>query len=70
MILYEPDSIIKDYGVQGKLFFKYIKMVQCKDFYKVVQLKSDEYIEDVQYRYQRRYSLKNIIIRQIKGILK
>lgn len=70
MILYEPDSIIKDYGVQGKLFFKYIKVVQFENFDKVIQLKSDEYIEDVQYRYKRRYSLKNIILRQIKEILK
>lgn len=70
MILYEPDNIIKDFGIQGKLFFKYIKMVQCKDFTKVIQLKSDEYIEDVQYRYKRRYSLKNIILKRIKEILK
>lgn len=69
MILYEPDSIIKDYEVQGKLFFKYIKVIQFENFDKVVQLKSDEYIEDVQYRYKRRYSIKNIILRQIKEIL-
>jgi hypothetical protein len=70
MILYKPDSIIKDFGVQGKLFFKYIKMIQCKDFTKVIQLKSDEYIKEVQSRYKRRYSIKNIILRQIKGVLK
>ena len=63
MILYEPDSIIKDYGVQGKLFFKYLKIVQFKNFYKVIQLKTDEYIKDVQYRYKRRYSIKNIMLR-------
>ena len=66
MILYEPDSIIKDYGIQGRLFFKYIKVIQFENFYKVVQLKSDEYIEDVQYRYNRRYSTKNIILKKIK----
>lgn len=70
MILYEPDSSIKDYGLQGKLFFKYIKVVQFENFNKVVQLKSDEYIKDVQYRYKRRYSAKNIILKQIKDILK
>ena len=70
MILYEPDSIIKDYGVQGKLFFKYIKVIQFENFYKVVQLKSDEYIKEVQRRYERRYSIKNIILRKIKDILK
>ena len=69
MILYEPDSSIKDYGLQGKLFFKYIKVIQFESFHKVIQLKSDEYIEDVQYRYKRRYSIKNIMLRQIKEIL-
>ena len=66
MILYKPDSIIKDYGVQGKLFFKYIRIIQDKDFLKVLQTKSDKYIEDVQYRYNRRYSTKNIILKKIK----
>ena len=66
MILYEPDSIIKDYGVQGKLFFKYIRIVHFKNFDKVIQLKTDEYIKDVQYRYKRRYSTKNIILKKIK----
>ena len=69
MILYEPDSSIKDYGLQGKLFFKYIKVVQFKNFDKVIQLKSDEYIKDVQCRYKRRYSIKNIILKKMKGIL-
>lgn len=70
MILYEPDGSIKDYRLQGKLFFKYIKIVQFKNFDKVIQLKTDEYIKDVQYRYNRRYSIKNIILRKIKEILK
>lgn len=66
MILYKPDSIIKDYGVQGKLFFKYIRIIQDKDFLKVLQTKTDEYIKEVQYRYKRRYSTKNIILKKIK----
>ena len=70
MILYKPDNIIKDYGVQGKLLFKYIKVVQFKDYIEVVQLKTDEYIEEVQRRYTRRYSIKNIILKKIKEILK
>lgn len=70
MILYEPDDSIKDYGLQGKLFFKYIRIVQFKDFDKVIQLKTDEYIKEVQRRYKRRYSIKNIILKKIKDILK
>ena len=70
MILYEPDCSIKDYGLQGKLFFKYIKIVQFKNFDKVIQLKTDEYIKNVQRRYKRRYSIKNIILKKIKEILK
>ena len=70
MILYEPDNIIKDFGIQGKLFFKYIKVVQFEDYLEVIQLKSDEYIKEVQRRYRRRYSIKNIILRKIKDILK
>ena len=66
MILYEPDSSIEDYGLQCKLFFKYIKIVQFKNFNKVIQLKTDEYIKDVQRRYKRRYSIKNIILKKIK----
>ena len=66
MILYKPDSIIKDYGVQGKLFFKYTRIIQDKDFLKVLQTKTDEYIKEVQYRYKRRYSTKNIILKKIK----
>lgn len=69
MILYEPDSSIKDYGLQGKLFFKYIKIVQFKKFDKVIQLKTDEYIKEVQRRYKRRYSIKNTILKKIKEIL-
>lgn len=70
MILYEPDNIIKDFGIQGKLFSKYIRMVQFKDYIEVVQLKTDEYIKEVQRRYKRRYSIKNIILNKIKDILK
>lgn len=70
MKLYEPDNIIKDFGIQGKLFFKYIRVVQFQDFTKVIQLKTDEYIEEVQRRYERRYSIKNIILKKIKEILK
>lgn len=70
MIFYEPDSIIKDFGIQGKLFFKYIKLVQFENSIEVVQLKSDEYIKEVKRRYERRYSIKNIILRKIKDILK
>lgn len=70
MILYEPVSTIKDYGLQGKLFFKYIRVVELKDSIRVVQLKTDEYIKEVQRRYERRYSIKNIILRRIKGVLK
>ena len=70
MKLYKPDNIIKDYEVQGKLFFKYIRVVQFKNYMAVVQLKTDEYIEEVQRRYERRYSIKNIILRKIKDILK
>lgn len=70
MILYEPVSTIKDYGLQGKLFFKYIRIIQYKDFLKVVQTKTDEYIKEVQCRYKRRYSVKNIILKKIKEILK
>jgi hypothetical protein len=70
MILYEPDNIIKDFGIQGKLFFKYIKVVQFKNYMEVVQLKTDEYIKEVQRRYERRYSIKNIILKKIKDILK
>lgn len=70
MKLYKPDSIIKDYGVQGKLFFKYIRIIQDKDFLEVLQTKTDEYIKEVQRRYSRRYSIKNIILRKIKEILK
>lgn len=68
MILYDPDSSIKDYGLQGKLFFKYIKVVQFKDYFKTIQLKTDEYIKEVQRRYSRRYSIKNIILKKIKEI--
>ena len=70
MILYEPDNIIKDFGIQGKLFFKYIKVVQFKDYIEVMQLKTDEYIKEVQRRYNRRHSIKNIILKKIKEILK
>ena len=66
MILYEPVSDIKDYGLQGKLFFKYIRIIQDKGFFKVSQTKTDEYIKEVQYRYNRRYSIKNIILKKIK----
>lgn len=70
MILYEPDNIIKDFSIQGKLFSKYIKVVQFKNYIEVVQLKSDEYIKEVQRRYERRYSIKNIILKKIKDMLK
>lgn len=70
MILYEPVNIIEDFGIQRKLFFKYIKMVQFKDYIDVIQLKSDEYMKEVQRRYERRYSIKNIILKKIKDILK
>ena len=70
MILYEPDNIIENFGIQGKLFFKYIRVVQFKDYIEVVQLKTDEYMKEVQRRYKRRYSLKNIILSKIRGILK
>ena len=69
MILYKPESIIKDYGVQGKLFFKYIRIIQDKDFLEVLQTKTDEYIKEVQYRYKRRYSIKNVVLKKIKEIL-
>ena len=69
MILYEADNIIKDFGIQGKLFFKYIKVVQFKNYIEVIQLKTDEYIKEVQRRYKRRYSIKNIILKKIKGVL-
>lgn len=65
MILYEPVSAIKDYGLQGKLFFKYIRIIQDKDSFKVLQTKTDEYIKEVQDRYKRRYSIKNIILKEI-----
>ena len=70
MILYEPVGYIKDWELQRKLSFKYIRIIQDKDFLKVLQTKTDEYIKEVQYRYNRRYSLKNIILRKIKEILK
>lgn len=70
MILYEPDTSIRDYGVQGKLFSKYTLIIQLdKDLYEVLQTKTDEYIKEVQYRYKRRYSIKNIILKKIKEIL-
>lgn len=68
MILYEPVSSIKDYGLRGKLFFKYIRIIQDKDFLKVLQTKTDEYIKEVQCRYKRRYSIKNIILKKIKEV--
>lgn len=70
MILYEPVNIIENFGVQGKLFFKYIKVVQFKNYIEVVQLKSDEYMKEVQRRYKRRYSIKNIILKKIKDKIK
>lgn len=70
MILYEPVNIIENFGVQRKLFFKYIKVAQFKDYLEVIQLKSGEYIKEVQRRYRRRYSIKNIILKKIKDILK
>lgn len=70
MILYEPVNIIEDFGIQRKLFFKYIKVVQFKDYTEIIQLKSDEYMKEVQRRYERRYSIKNIILKKIKDILK
>ena len=71
MILYEPVSSIKDYELQRKLFFKCIRIIQeDKDFFKVLQTKTDEYIKEVQYRYKRRYSIKNIILRKIKEVFK
>jgi len=69
MILYEPVSDIKNHELQRKLFFKYIRIIQDKDFLKVLQTKTDGYIKQVQYRYKRRYSIKNIIIKKIKEIL-
>ena len=69
MILYEPVSDIKDYGLQRKLFFKYIRIIQDKDFLKVLQTNTDEYIKEVQYRYKRRYSIKNVVLKKIKEIL-
>lgn len=70
MILYEPVSDIKDLELQRKLFFKHIRVIQDKDFFKVLQTKTDEYIKEVQYRYKRRYSTKNIMLKKIKEILK
>lgn len=70
MILYEPVSDIKNHELQRKLFFKYIRIIQDKDFLKVLQTKTDEYIKEVQRRYNRRYSIKNIILKKIKDILK
>lgn len=69
MILYEPVSSIKDYELQGKLFFKYIRIIQDKDSLTALQTKTDEYIKEVQYRYMRRYSIKNIMLKRIKEIL-
>lgn len=67
MILYEPASDIKDYELQRKLCFKYIRIIQeDKDLFKVLQTKTDEYIKEVQCRYKRRYSIKNIILKKIK----
>ena len=70
MILYEPVSDIKDYELHRKLSFKYIRIIQNKEFIKVLQTKTDEYIKEVQYRYKRRYSIKNIILKKIKEVLK
>lgn len=69
MILYEPVSDIKDHELQRKLSFKYIRVIQDKNFFKVLQTKTDEYIKEVQYRYKRRYSIKNIMLKRIKEIL-
>lgn len=67
MILYEPDTSIRDYGVQGKLFSKYIRIIQQdKDFFKVLQIKTDEYVQEVQRRYERRYNIKSILFRKLK----
>ena len=67
MILYEPDTSIRDYGVQGKLFFKYIRIIQQdKDLLKVLQTKTNEYIKEVQRRYERRYNILNRIFRKLK----
>ena len=70
MILYEPVVDQKHPELQRKLIFKYIRIIQYKDFLKVLQTKTDEYIKEVQYRYKRRYSIKNIILKKIKEILK
>lgn len=70
MILYEPVSNVEDHELHRKLFFQYIHIKQYKDFLKVLQTKTDEYIREVQYRYKRRYCIKNIILRKIKEILK
>lgn len=67
MILYGPVSDIKDYGLRGKLFFKYIRIIQQdKDFFKVLQIKTDEYVREVQRRYERRYNIKSILFRKLK----
>ena len=66
MILYEPDRSIRDYGVRGKLFFKYIRILQDKDFLKVLQAKTDEYVREVQRRYERRYNILNRLFRKLK----
>lgn len=66
MILYEPVSV-KDYELHRKFYFKCIRIIQeDRDFLKVLQTKTNEYIKEVQYRYKRRYSIKNIILRRIK----
>lgn len=70
MILYEPVSYIKDWELQRRLSFKYIRIIQDRDFLKVLQTKTDEYINEVQYRYKRRYCIKNIMLNRIKEILK
>lgn len=69
MILYKPRPI-KDYEVHRKFVFKYIRIIQDKDFLKVVQTKTDEYIKEVQKRYERRYNILNRVFRKLKQCLK
>ncbi len=66
MILYEPDTSIRDYGIQGRLFSKYIRIIQDKDFFKVLQIRKDEYTKEVQKRYERRYNIVNKTLRKLK----
>ena len=71
MILYEPDRPIRDYEVHRKLFFKYIRIIQQDtDFFKVLQIKTDEYVKEVQRRYERRYNIVNRVFRKLKQWLK